>query len=331
MKKIMFFSWSLLLAVVYSQAQTEVSHAFKQEIEVSTDNGGPIKIMSGESATVAFIGNGTENFRISYLRNGKKVTRAIQLVVKDNRLVIPAANDADVVVVAAESNGDRKLKATTQQITHNTTPNTTPNTGPSNINYIASVKARIPVFQLKLVNMSSKDLLFIGDVFTGVAIAAPTMKDGALVPSDTIISMESVRPGLTEINVIYKKIVTGEANGQQFILAQQALAFVVIDSSQVITINDNDFFDFSSLVGNTPIRFKNVGTATLYPKSSNKKLKPLRKGRVSKVVDYNTAQNTTWYYYSQNNVQKMGVWELAPGERPIINISAMEKLYNVIK
>lgn len=328
MKKL-FFLFLLGLSVSLASnnvfAQAEISHGFKQDIEVSVPGkGGPVLIKQGEKKMLTFVpSSGSVNFIIKYKSGKRYVDRAIQQTVYGGTVYVAAAADANI---ESSTSVTTKTRVTTEQRTSQSDQgeNYSPEVG--QVNYISNLTADIPSFQLKIKNEAKGvgELLFIGSVFTGVA-APPN--------GDTIVSRERVRPGLIEMTVIYKMTIMSNnpTEGQQFTLAQQALAFFVTDSEQVITITDNDFFNFSSLAADLPIRFKNVGSVTLYPKSGNKKLKPLRQNRVSKPVTFESAQSTMWYYYDAHNVQRLAVWEIVPGDKPLIRIRRMDKLYGTAR
>lgn len=327
MKKL-FFLFLLGLSIVLASstvfAQAEVSHGFKQDIKVSTNKGGPVLIKQGDKKILAFVpSSGTVNFIVKYKVGRRYVDGSIQRNIYDGKVFIPASSDANVEQPST-SNATTNVSSVTKMQSQSSDDDYSPEVG--QVNYINNLTADIPSFHLRLKNEAKSigEILFIGSVFTGVA-APPT--------GDTIISREKVRPGLTEMTVIYKMAIMsdGPTSGQQFTLAQQALAFFVTDPEQVITINDNDFFNFSSLAADLPIRFKNVGSVTLYPKSGNKKLKPLRKGRISKSINFESAQSTMWYYYDAHNVQRLAVWEIVPGDKPLIRIRRMDKLYGTAR
>ena len=324
MKKL-FFLFLLGLSIVLASnnlfAQAEVSHGFKQDIEVSTNKGGPVLIKQGEKKNLDFVPiSGAVNFVVKYKSGRRYVDGSIQRSIYDGKVFIPASADANVEQPSTTTNVSSVTKIQAQSSDDDYSPEV------GEVNYINNLTADIPSFHLRLKNQAKSigEILFIGTVFTGVA-APPT--------GDTIISREKVRPGLTEMTVIYKMAIMsdGPTSGQQFTLAQQALAFFVTDPEQVITISDNDFFNFSSLAADLPIRFKNVDNVTLYPKSGNKKLKPLRKGRVSKSINFESAQSTMWYYYDAHNVQRLAVWEIVPGDKPLIRIRRMDKLYGTAR
>lgn len=301
-----------------SFSQAEISHKFQQDIEVSVPGkGGPTLIKQGETKVLSYVpSNGSVNFVVRYkTQKGKYDTRPIQITASNGSVHLPEAPDALREAKTAPS----------PTVPRSSDPRPAPsqdfNPGVGQVNIIKNLTSDIPSFRLKLHNNAGDkgDLLFIGNIFTGLAAKA----------GDTIVSREFVRPGLVEFTALYKMTYasSGEITGQSFTLAQQALVYMVTDSSQVITISSNDFFDFASLAEDIPIRFENVGEITLYPKTSDRRLRPVRPGRASKTVKFEVARSAMWYYYDVNNVQRLAVWEIVPGGKPVIRIRAMEHVY----
>lgn len=319
MKKFVFILVASLMFIAGKSgfAQAEVSHSFQQDIEVSVPGkGGPTLIKQGEKKVLSYVpNNGSVNFVVKY-KNGKKYqTRNIQLIVSGGKVYIPEADGAsrEEAKTSSISSSDKASRSGSQNQNYNP--------GIGQVNIIRGLTSDIPSFRLKLHNNAKDkgDVLFVGDVFTGLAAQA----------GDTIVSEQFVRPGLIELTVIYKMPYAsqGTITGQSFTLAQQALVYMVTDKDQIITISDNDFFDFASLAEDIPIRFKNVGDITLYPKTSSKRLKPLRAGRTSSTIKFESARSTMWYYYDADNVQRLAVWELVPGDKPVIRIRAIDNIY----
>lgn len=326
--KVIFFLASLslfLLASISVSAQAEFSHGFRQDIEVSVaGKGGPTLVKQGEALQINYLPkNGSVNFSVRYKSGRKYEERAVQLSVVNEKVFMPEAPGATEEASSKQVSSPSVPSAVNDR-RQDQSDAYNPEVG--QVNIIKNLTSDIPSFNLQLKNEAKSigEILFIGNVFTGVA-AKP---DGNI-----ITSREKVRPGLIEMAVIYKMTYTSASNisGQQFTLAQQALGYFVTDPEEVITITDNDFFDFATLASDLPIRFKNVGAPTLYPKSPNKKLKPLRKWRMSKTIKFEDARSTMWYYYDVNNVQRLAVWEIVPGDKPIIRIKAMEQLYGTAR
>jgi hypothetical protein len=302
-----------------SFSQAAVSHSFQQDIEVSVPGkGGPTLIKQGETKALSYVPtSGSVNFVVKYKNGRKTETRNVQVTVTNGAVNIPEAPGASR---EAEKTDSSTTSAPPRRSDSSPGPSQDFNPGVGQVNIVKNLTSNIASFNLRLHNdaKGKGDLLFIGNVFTGLAAQA----------GDTIVSRELVRPGLVELTVIYKMSYTSFGGvGQSFTLAQQALVYMVTDSSQVITISDNDFFDFASLAADIPIRFKNVGGVTLYPKTSDKKLRALRPGKNSRTTKFQLARSTMWYYYDANNVQRLAVWELVPGDKPVIQIRAMDHVY----
>lgn len=300
-------------------AQAAVDHLFQQDIEVSVlDRGGPTLIKKGETRVLSYVPmNGAVNFSVRYETSRRYETQEIQVIVHNGAVTIPEAPGAlrkSDPVAAAES----RVTPESRQ-----TDGAQPEIG--RVNVVRSLTADIPSFPLKLHNNATNkgDVLFIGGIFTGSSAQV----------GDTIVSREMVQPGLVEITVLYRlrSYRSQEINGQDFVLAQQAIVYMITaDPSQVITITNEDFFDFAILAEDLPVRFRNTGSTTLYPKTGDRRLKPLRPGRSSKATKFGSARSTMWYYYD-NGIQRLAIWELVPGDRPTINIRAMDNIYGIGK
>lgn len=334
MKKL-FFIFLLGLSVSLASntvfAQAEISHGFKQDIKVSTNKGGPVLIKQGEKKIIVFVpSSGTVNFTVEYKVGRRYVEGAIQRNIYDGKGFIPGAADANVETTTSSASSSADIPSVTKMQAPNPRQLPDDNFAPEvgKVNQIRNVTASIQSFNLKVKNEAKGkgDLIFMGNVFTGVAIP-PT--------GDTITSREKVRPGLVELTALYKMPYApgGAVSGQQFALAQQAFAFMVTDSNQVITITDNDFFDFSELTGNIKVRFKNVEKPVMLPKSGNKKLRPLRRGRISKAIPLDDVFSTMWYYTDENNVDHIAVFRITHPDRNnlLIYVGASDAIFNAGK
>lgn len=327
-KNLIFFllCLSVMLASNNVFSQAEVSHGASQALEISVSGrGGPVMVNPGEKKLISFFPkSGTVSVNVWYLNDRNRYeTRTVQVGVYDGKAYLPSPPNVSSRTIRPEMSTSvpaKKAEASTDD-----NEGYSPAVG--KVNQIRSITTNIESFQIKVKNeaKSMGPLIFIGDVFTGVA-APPN--------DDTLVSRERAHPGLIELTVLYKvPYGTGKVIGQQFSLAQQVLAFIVTSPDEVLVIKDEDFFSFADLAPNTEVRFKNVGSTTMYAKSANKKLqRPLRRGRTTPPISIDEAYSTMWYYKDKNNVDRLCTYQsLVPGNgnQFWIRIVDSDALYNI--
>lgn len=325
MKKLFLFIFLFSLSFWFADdifAQAEVSHGANQTLEISiSGRGGPTMIGPGEKKLIAFFPtSGTVSVSVRYLNDRNRYeNRTVNVGIYEGKVFLPSPPNISSKVIRPEKPTPETVLSTAGS------ENYEPSVG--KVNQIRSITTNIESFQIKIKNeaRSMGPLIFIGEVFTGVA-APPS--------GDTLVSREKVNPGLIELTVLYK-IPYGKDKviGQQFSLAQQALAFIVTSPDEVLIIKDEDFFSFADLAPNTKVRFKNIGSTTMYAKSANKKLqRPLRKGRMTPPISIEEAYSTMWYYKDKNNVDRLCTYQsLVPGKgnQFWIRIIDSNALYNI--
>lgn len=314
-KSFIFFV-AIFIAPIILLAQATVSHGFKQDIEISADGkGGPTLIKQGETKIISYLPkSGNVSIRVRYKEGRRFVEKIANVNVSNGKLFLPEAPNAAVVQASVTQQTN---KVQTQKPDQNsTTGDYNPKVG--EVNIIKKLNTTIDSFPIKVVNKSGKgDLIFVGSVFTGAAIGE----------RDTLTSTQNVRPGFLELNVIYKEAVyeSDDAIGQSFIIAQQSLIFMVTDPNQIIEIDGSQFFDFSDLAPNMKVRFKNVGSITLFSRPVSR---PLRSGRMSKSYKYEDAHKITWHFSDKDNLQRVTVWNYVPDSR-LIKIRAIDDIFGV--
>jgi hypothetical protein len=318
---VLFCIASLMLIAGKSFSQAAVSHSAQQDIEVSVPGkGGPTLIKQGETRELSFVPiSGSVNFLVRYKVGRKYEARPIQLTVVDGAVNIPEPPGAN-----------REEKKTQQQVVVKDvprTPNKTSGGGPGEgkISSTRNITAPVPSFTVKATNKTSKgELFFIGKAFNGIAL-----KEGDSV----ISSQDDIKPGLVEFTVLYRVLYSsgGEAGGQVLTFAQQALVYIVTEEKNEITITDNDFFNLEAIGKNAKFRFKNVGHETLYSAFGGKKFEPLEHNRVSKKINFSNAMSMTWYAFDDHNTQRVVIYQVLPGRKPLINIRFLDTIYNVVR
>lgn len=320
---------SVMLASNNIFSQAEVSHGASQPLEISVSGrGGPVVVNPGEKKLISFFPkSGTVSTQVRFLnKRNRYETLSVPIHVYDGKAFIPSPPDISNRVIESKKSESSSVGTTTTTQTTDSGDGYSPAVG--KVNQIKNITSDIPAFNIKLKNeaKSMGDLIFVGSVFTGVAIS-PT--------GEIITSKEKVRPGLIEFTVLYRMPYgpTGSVKGQQFALAQQALAFIVTDPEEVLVIKDEYFFNFADLAPNTKVRFKNVGSTTMYAKSAVKKLqRPLRRGRTTAPISLEDAYSTMWYYKDKDNVDRLCVYQsMGPGRgnQFYIRIVDSDYLYNV--
>lgn len=335
MKKLLLFVVLAVIATSAVFAQAKVDNLFRQRVEISLVGSGH-KMTAPASATtgvIRWIPKEKAEYLVKYLENQKYVEKRIWLQPVNGILTVPESLTADVVT--PKKGEDQNAKKGSSSAKTNSTANSGSDYRPEvgQVNFIKGISAEIPSFHLPAKNKSNKDILFIGNVFTG----------SALRPKDSILSKELVRPGLIELTMLYKLSddsaqVAGQyqdaaapaMGGHSLMFAQQAVGYMVMDAKDTLIIRDDDFFDIKSLMSKE-IRFKNIGNTTMYPRSQNKRLKPLKPGRSSKVIRIDQIGDLIWYFYDpKTKVQRLAIFEIAPDRVPIIKVRPMDdQIYGI--
>lgn len=317
-------------------AQAKVDNLFRQRVEISLVGSGHKMTAPASTTTglIRWIPKERAEYLVKYLENQRYVEKRIWLQPVNGVLTVPESLTADVVV--EKKNDGNQRDAVNRQSNSSTAANSggdnyRPEVG--QVNFIKGISAEIPSFRLPAKNKSNKDILFIGNVFTG----------SAMKPKGSLLSKEMVRPGLIELTMLYKLSddsvqVAGQyqdvsapaMGGHSLMFAQQAVGYMVMSATDTIVINDEDFFDIKTLM-QKEIRFKNIGNTTMYPRSQNKRLKALKPGRSSKVIRIDQIGDLVWYFYDdKTKVQRLAIFEIAPDRVPIIKVRPMDdQIYGI--
>lgn len=334
MKKLLLF---VVLAVITTSAvfaQAKVDNLFRQRIEISLVGGGHKMTVPASATTglIRWIPKEKAEYLVKYLENQRYVEKRIWLQPVNGILTVPESLTADVVT-PKKGDDQNANKGSSSSKTNSITNSGSDRPEVGQVNFIKGISAEIPSFHLPAKNKSNKDILFIGNVFTG----------SALRPKDIILSKEFVRPGLIELTMLYKlsddsaqvagqyqDVSAPSMGGHSLMFAQQAVGYMVMSATDTIVITDEDFFDIKTLM-QKEIRFKNVGNTTMHPRSKNKKLKSLKPGHSSKIIRIDQIGDLIWYFYDPNtNVQRLAIFEIAPDRVPIIKVRPMDgQIYGI--
>ncbi len=335
MKKLLLFVVLAVIATSTAFAQAKVNNLFRQRIEISLVGSGHKMSApaSSETGVIRWIPKEKAEYQVRYLENKRYVDKRIWLQPVNGVLTVPESLTADVVVEKKNDGNQRDVVngQSNSSAASSGNDNYRPEVG--QVNFIKGISADIPTFKLPAKNASNKDILFIGNVFTG----------SAMKPKDRILSKEMVRPGLIELTMLYKLSddsaqVAGQyqdvsapaMGGHSLMFAQQAVGYMVMSATDTIVITDEDFFDIKTLM-QKEIRFKNTGNTTMYPRSQNKRLKALKPGRSSKVIRIDQIGDLVWYFYDdKTKVQRLAIFEIAPDRVPIIKVRPMDdQIYGI--
>ena len=319
MKKIIVMALSVLFIVTAVQAQVTVDNPLDAKLEMNVNGQKLMLDPLQKDVMVRFIKpDRVTSFSFRWMINGKVKSQQIAKKISGSHWAISKnelmTGQPDVqVVVFSNSNAQNSDFNTSEP-------------GIGRVNFIKNVNAKISKFYLTIKNNTSKDLIFIGNIFNGVALR----------PFDDAKSLGLVQPGLIEIAVLYQIADTSGMNsvapsGQATAFSQQALSYMVVNQDQVIYISDRDLLNPASMT-DQKIRFKNVGNVILYPSSDNKKLKALKPGQKSGVVRIQDLNDLAWYYNDpKTNMRRVAIFEIILGRTPIIEVRPMSNVYGAAK
>ncbi len=321
MKKLTIVALGVLFIVVSAHAQIKIDNPLDVNLEVTANRKTLTLNPLQKDVILRFVRpNGTTSFSFRWMFNGRVKSQTITKQISGNHWSI-GQNELMTGQPTIEL-GNNNLSNVTV-LTSNSGAN---ELGVGKVNFIKNVNAKIPKFNLTIENNTGKDLIFIGDVFNGIA----------LMPFDKVVSVGLVQPGLIEIAVLYKitdtigmdSIVSSE---QATAFSQQALSYMVVNGDQVIHIRDKDLLNPASMT-DQKIRFKNVGNVILYPSSGNKKLKALRPRQKSRVVRIQDLSDLAWYYNDpKTNMRRVAIFEIILGRTSIIEVRPMSNVYGAAK
>jgi len=314
MKKMIMLALSVLFIVVSARAQVKLDNPLSVNLEVKV-NGERLTLSAyQQNALFKSVKPGVlTKFHFRWLEKGKLVSQDIETAPRSHWALTSVELVTGQAIVETQ-----ELNTSYSQVSPEANE-----PGVGRVNFIKNVDSEISKFHLTIENNTSKDLIFIGDVFNGVA----------LQPTNKAMSKTLVQPGLMEVTVLCQ--VSDSANtitsDQVTAFSQQALAFMVVGEDQIIHIQDDDLLDPTSMT-DQKIRFENVGNVVLYPSSDNGRLKALRPHQRSKVIKIKDLKDLSWYYHDPgNNMKRVAIFEIVLGQTPIIKIRPMSNVYGAAK